>query len=126
MDYQRNETEKGYYGRLSHKEFLSNVKSYESLFKVGIEILEKWIADGNLLSAGFCISYEKLLEDRLRFCRMCSEYYRSLSQNSFWFMKHFVLRRAIKYERIHYDTLGRLMQLKMYRRLFHWLPSANA
>ena len=106
---------------MSAEDFREYVKSYESLFKVETEVLEKWVADDNLLSSGFCVSYGQLLEDRMRFCRACSMYYRSLARKSFWFMKPFLIRRAIRYEGIHYETLGRLIQLKTFMKL--WLCS---
>lgn len=99
---------------MSHSEFVEYTKSYASLFENETESLNRFERDGNLLSIPFCIRYERLLEDRLRYCYTCSEYYRAMAERSFWFMKRFVLRRAMKFESIHYETLGRLMQVKLY------------
>jgi len=104
---------------MTHEEFKDFLKSYENLFKHQTEVLSRFERDENLLTIPFCISYEQLLEDRLRFCRTCSEYYRAMAEKSFWFMKPLVLRRAMKFESIHYDTLGRLMQLRTYMKVYH-------
>lgn len=104
---------------MSHREFKEFVKSFESLFKNETVPLEKFESDDNLLSLSFCICYKRLLEDRLYFCKTCSEYYRAMYDNSFWFMKPLVLRRAMKFEGIHYETLGRLMQLRIYMKVYH-------
>ena len=106
---------------MTHNEFKEYVKSYESLFESHRKVLDDYIRYGELLSVRFCIKYEILLEDRLRFSRTCSEYYHAMVDKSFWFMKPLVLRRAMKFESIHYETLGRLMQLKTYMKL--WLCS---
>lgn len=98
----------------THKQFMEYVKAFHSLFETEIGTLERFERDGNLLSIPFCISYERLLEDRLRYCQTCSEYYRAMAEKSFWFMKPLVLRRAMKFESIHYETLGRLMQVRSY------------
>ena len=99
---------------MTYKEFAEYVKDYESLFENQTKILEGFEIGGDLLSVSFCVHYAALLEDRLRYCYTCSEYYRAMAERSFWFMKRFVLRRAIKFESIHYETLGRLMQVKLY------------
>lgn len=104
---------------MTHREFKDYVKSFESLFKSENYPLEKLERDGNLLSLPFCISYEQLLEDRLRYCRTCSEYYRAMYEKSFWFMKPLVMRRAMKFESIHYQTLGRLMQVRSYKKVLY-------
>lgn len=103
---------------LTHNQFMEYVKAFHSLFETEIGTLERFERDGNLLSIPFCICYERLLEDRLRYCMTCSEYYRAMAEKSFWFMKRFVLRRAIKFETIHNQTLGRLMQVRLYRKLY--------
>lgn len=102
---------------MTHSEFVEYTKSYASLFETEIGTLESFERDENLLSIPFCICYERLLEDRLRYCKTCSEYYRAMAEKSFWFMKRLVLRRAMKFEGIHYQTLGRLMQVRLYRKL---------
>lgn len=102
---------------MTHSDFKNYIKAFESLFKREIEVLENYERDGHLLSLPFCIGYERLLEDRLRYCKTCSEYYRAMAEKSFWFMKPLVLRRAMKFEGIHYQTLGRLMLVKLYRKL---------
>lgn len=102
---------------MTHSDFKNYIKGFESLFKREIEILEYYEHDGLLLSLPHCISYERLLVDRLRYCLTCSEYYRAMAEKSFWFMKPLVLRRAMKFESIHYETLGRLMQVRSYMKL---------
>ena len=102
---------------LTHKEFMEYVRAFKSLFVSEISVLEKYEDDGCVLTLPFCVSYERLLEDRMRYCMTCSEYYRAMAEKSFWFMKPLVLRRAMKYESIHYDTLGRLMQVRQYIRV---------
>ena len=102
---------------LTHRQFKEFVKAFHSLFETEIDTLLRFERDGNLLSIPFCICYERLLEDRLCYCQTCSEYYRAMADKSFWFMKPLVIRRAIKFEAIHYDTVGRLMQVKLYRKL---------
>ena len=102
----------------THNQFIEYVKAFHSLFETEIGTLERFERDGNLLSIPFCISYERLLEDRLRYCMTCSEYYRAMVEKSFWFMKRFVLRRAIKFETTYNQTLGRLMQVRLYRKLY--------
>lgn len=104
---------------LTHKDFMAFVKSYESYFEYQISVLEKFEEDGNLFSLPFCICHCTLLEERLYFCKTCSDYFRSMAKRSFWFMKPFVIRRAMKFESIHYDTLGRLTQLRIYMKLYH-------
>lgn len=101
------------------EEFKDFLKSYENLFKHQTEVLSRFERDENLLTIPFCICYEQLLEDRLRFCRTCSEYYRAMAEKSFWFMKRLVLRRAMKFEAIHYDTVGRLMQVRSYQKVLY-------
>lgn len=102
---------------LTHDQFMEYVKAFTSLFKNEIDTLERFDRDGNLLSIPFCICYERLLEDRLCYCITCSEYYRAMAEKSFWFMKRFVIRRAMKFEITYNQTLGRLMQVKLYRKL---------
>lgn len=99
---------------LTHRQFKEFVKSFVSLFKSEIGVLEKFEEEGDILSLQFCVYYERLLEDRMRYCMTCSEYYRAMADKSFWFMKPLVIRRAMKFESIHYDTLGRLMQVRSY------------
>lgn len=109
---------------LTHRQFKEFVKAFTSLFKSETSVLEKFEEDENLLSLPFCICYARLLEDRMRYCITCSEYYRSMAERSFWFMKPLVLRRAMKFESIHYETLGRLTQLRIYQKLYHnYTPS---
>lgn len=105
---------------MTHLEFKEFVKSFESLFKNENAPLEKFESDDNLLSLPFCICYEQLLRDRLRFCVVCADYYRAMYEKSFWFMKPLVLRRARKFESIHYETLGRLIQVITYIRTFDY------
>lgn len=102
---------------LTHRQFKEFVKSFVSLFKSEIGVLEKFEEEGEILSLQFCVCYERLLEDRMRYCMTCSEYYRAMADKSFWFMKPLVIRRAMKFESIHYDTLGRLMQVRSYIRV---------
>lgn len=104
---------------LTHGQFMEYVKAFTSLFKTEIDTLESFDRDGNLLSIPFCICYERLLEDRLCYCMTCSEYYRAMAEKSFWFMKRLVLRRAMKFEAIHYDTVGRLMQVRSYKKVLY-------
>lgn len=104
---------------MTHEEFKDFLKSYENLFKHQTEALERFERDENLLSIPFCICYTQLLEDRMRYCVTCSEYYRAMYDKSFWFMKPLVMRRAMKFESIHYETLGRLMQLRTYMKVYH-------
>ena len=104
---------------MTHEEFKDFLKSYENLFKNQTEVLFGYERDENLLTIPFCICYEQLLEDRLRYCRTCSEYFRAMYEKSFWFMKPLVMRRAMKFESIHYETLGRLMQLRTYMKVYH-------
>ena len=101
---------------LTHRQFKEFVKSFVSLFKSEIGVLEKF-EEEEILSLQFCVCYERLLEDRMRYCMTCSEYYRAMADKSFWFMKPLVIRRAMKFESIHYDTLGRLMQVRSYIRV---------
>jgi len=109
---------------LTPKQFREFVKAFTSLFESELDILKKFEADDNLLSLPFCICYARLLEDRMRYSITCSEYYRSMAERSFWFMKPLVLRRAMKFESIHYETLGRLTQLRIYQKLYHnYTPS---
>ena len=102
---------------LTHRQFKEFVKSFVSLFKSEIGVLEKFEEEGEILSLQFCVCYERLLEDRMRYCMTCSEYYRAMADKSFWFMKPLVIRRAMKFESIHYDILGRLMQVRSYMKL---------
>lgn len=102
---------------MTHEEFKDFVKSYNTIFKNQTEELLSYERCEKLLTFSFCNSYEQLLEDRLRYCRKCSEYYRAMAEKSFWFMKRLVLRRALEFEGIHYQTLGRLMQVRLYRKL---------
>lgn len=104
---------------MTHEEFKDFVMSYENLFKHQTEVLLGYERYEKLLTLPFCISYEQLLEDRLRYCRTCSEYYRAMAEKSFWFMKRLVLRRAMKFEAIHYDTVGRLMQVRSYKKVLY-------
>ena len=104
---------------MTHREFKEFLKSFESLFKNETVPLEKFESDGNVLSLSFCICYKRLLEDRLYYCKTCSEYYRAMYEKSFWFMKPLVMRRAMKFESIHYETLGRLMQLRIYMKVYY-------
>lgn len=104
---------------MTHSDFKNYIKAFESLFKSEIDVLENYERDGHLLSLPFCIGYERLLEDRLRYCQTCSEYYRAMAEKSFWFMKRLVLRRAMKFEAIHYDTVGRLMQVRSYKKVLY-------
>lgn len=104
---------------MNRLEFKEYVKSYSSLFKSENEPLEKFERDGALLSLSFCICYVKLLEDRMRYCMTCGEYYRAVYDKSSWLMKPFVLRRAMQFERDHYETLGRLIQLRTYMKVYH-------
>lgn len=99
---------------MSHKDFKEYVKSYNSLFENEELSLKMFERDGNMLSLPFCICYKQLLKDRLRFCVVCADYLRSMAEKSFWFMKPLVLRRARKFESLHYEALGRLMQVNMY------------
>lgn len=101
---------------MSHKELVDYVKSNESIFKSRTEALQLLENDDNLLSIPFCVCYEQLLKDRMNFCLVCSEYYRAMYDKSFWFMKPLVMRRARKYESIHYETLGRFMLVNLYKR----------
>lgn len=101
----------------THRQFKEFVKSFVSLFKSELGVLEKFEEEGEILSLQFCVYYERLLEDRMRYCMTCSEYYRAMAEKSFWFMKPLVLRRAMKFESIHYETLGRLMQVRLYMKL---------
>lgn len=103
---------------MSHEEFNEYVESHESLFKSEIEVLDKFIENDQCLSAAFCVMYEQLLEDRMRFCRACGEYYRAMAERSRWFVKRFALKRAVGYEGAHYEALGRLMQLKIFMKLW--------
>ena len=105
---------------MTHLEFKEFIKSYESLFKNETVPLEKFERDDNVLSLPFCICYKRLLEDRLYFSKTCADYYRAMAEKSFWFMKRLVLRRAMKFEDIHYRTLGRLIQVKTYIRTFDY------
>ena len=104
---------------LTHRQFKEFVKSFVSLFKSELGALEKFEEEGEILSLRFCVYYERLLEDRMRYCMICSEYYRAMAEKSFWFMKRFVLRRAMKFESIHYETLGRLMQVMSYKKVLY-------
>ena len=104
---------------MTHSDFKNYIKDFESLYKSEIEVLENYERDDHLLSLPFCISYEHLLEDKLRYCQTCSEYYRAMADKSFWFMKRLVLRRAMKFEAIHYDIVGRLMQVRSYIKVFY-------
>lgn len=103
---------------LTHRQFKEFVKSFVSLFKSEIGVLEKF-EEEEILSLQFCVCYERLLEDRMRYCMTCSEYYRAMADKSFWFMKPLVIRRAMKFESIHYDTLGRLMQVRSYKKVLY-------
>lgn len=105
--------------KLTHRQFKEYVKSFVSLFKGELGVLEKFEEDGEILSLQFCVYYERLLEDRMRYCMTCSEYYRAMAEKSFWFMKRLVLRRAMKFEAIHYDTVGRLMQVRSYKKVLY-------
>lgn len=102
---------------LTHRQFKEFVKSFVSLFKSALGVLVKFGEEGEILSLQFCVYYERLLEDRMRYCMTCSEYYRAMAEKSFCFMKPLVLRRAMKFESIHYETLGRLMQVRLYMKL---------
>ena len=102
---------------LTHRQFKEFVKSFVSLFESELGVLERFEEEGEILSLQFCVYYERLLEDRMRYCMTCSEYYRAMADKSFWFMKPRVLRRAMKFESIHYDILGRLMQVRSYIRV---------
>ena len=99
---------------MTHKEFAEYVKNYKSLFENQTKILEGFEIGGDLLSVSFCVHYAALLEDRLRYCHTCSEYYRAMAEKSFWFMKRIVLRRAIAFEAIHRETLERLIIVRMF------------
>lgn len=102
---------------LTHGQFKEFVRAYSSLSESNSQRLERFEREGDLLSIPFCICYERLLEDRLHYCQTCSEYYRAMAEKSFWFMKPLVIRRAMKFEAIHYQTLGRLMQVRLYRKV---------
>lgn len=99
---------------MSYKDFREYLKSYKSLFESETDVLLRYERSGEVLSSSFCVSYIRLLEDRMRVCDVCSEYYRAMAERSFWFMKPRVLRRALKYEAIHNETLGRLLLVKLY------------
>lgn len=104
---------------LTHRQFKEFVKAFTSLFKSEIGVLEKFEEEGEILSLQFCVCYERLLEDRMRYCMTCSEFYRAMAEKSFWFMKRLVLRRAMKFEAIHYDTVGMLMQVRSYKKVLY-------
>ena len=99
---------------MSLVEFAEYVKSYESMFENQSKVLEKFEVEGDFLSVSFCVLYAALLEDRLRYCHTCSEYYRAMAEKSFWFMKRKMLRRAIGFETLHRETLERLIIVRMF------------
>lgn len=104
---------------MTYRDFMDYYRDSISAMKDEIDILERIERDGGFLSYAFCCCYESLLEDRLCFCMTCSEYYRAMAEKSFWFMKPLVLRRAMKFESIHCETLGRLMLVRLYKKMFH-------
>ncbi len=103
-------------GVMTHKEFMKKWDEYNSVFAMYGNILEEKERRGELFSPDFCRTYGILLKKRLEFFMMCSTYYRNLAERSFWFMKPRVIRRAMEFERMHFDTLYHLMILKMYNR----------
>ena len=102
---------------MTSKEFREYIKRYKSLFEHQTSVLESFENDGSLLSVSFNVLYAALLEDRLRYCRVGSQYYRAMAEKSWWLVKTIAIYRATRYESFHYETLGRLIQVRMMIKL---------
>lgn len=100
------------------KQFRDYEKSMTEYFNRMSDALNLEAQSSGFLSQTFCTMYIGFLQDRLNYCLRCSEYYRNMAEHSFWFMKPFVLRRAVKYEAFHNITLGRLIELQTYCKVF--------
>ena len=102
---------------LTYRQFREFAKNELEWFESTSNVLIDFEKEGRLLNHGFCDIYEVLLERRLACCIVCSDYFRAMSEKSFWFMKRLVLKRARTWESLHKVTLQELITLKTYMKL---------
>lgn len=81
------------------------MRSEEERFRNDIEGLLNVLDNDRCISLSFLEGLNNLLADRMRFCRLCSEHYREMARNSFWFMRRKVMKKAFCYELGFQDAL---------------------
>lgn len=85
--------------------FLNYVRNEEERFREASALLERILDEDGCISLRFLENLNTMLAGRMRFCRRCSEHYREMAKDSFWFMRRRVLKTARMYELGFQDAL---------------------